>query len=188
MEKLTFPLYKMTGTWCSEELKLAVNKGYKIIKIHHVVHWEKKSKDIFVDYINLFMKLKQQADGYPKTFKTIEGKVIEIKTEDDKDLYIKSYFEIEGILLDKEKIEKNSGLRSVCKLFLNNLWGRYTMRENKRQSKFLNYFEVYDILTDDRNSNVVIEGINDETNDTYMVAYNVLDEFAETNYSTNAVI
>ena len=47
----------------------------------------KKSGGLFTQYINTFLKLKQQASGYPS----------EIQTECEKDKYIAEYFEHEGI-------------------------------------------------------------------------------------------
>jgi len=42
-----------------------------------------------------------------------------VKSEEDKDLYIKLYEEEEGIVLDPAKIERNEGLRAIAKLCLN---------------------------------------------------------------------
>jgi hypothetical protein len=45
-------------------------------------------------------------------------------TDADKDKYIEEYHEKEGILLEKEKIKKNPGLRQLAKLMLNSFWGK----------------------------------------------------------------
>ena len=45
--------------------------------------------------------------------------------------YIRNYYENEGILLRREMIKKNSGLRAVAKLCLNSLWGRFAMRTDR---------------------------------------------------------
>eukprot|EP00854_Cymbomonas_tetramitiformis_P023213 gene23213-28092_t len=125
----------MTGTWCTEEVKLALKKGYTIEKIHQIVHWEDTSYTIFESFINTFLRIKQEASGYPEW----------VKADEDKDLYIKKYFEKEGIMLQKYKIKDgvwvdnidyNEGLRAIAKLFLNNLWGRYCLKPNKRQNKY----------------------------------------------------
>ena len=65
-------------------------------------------------YINQFLKLKQQADGWPSW----------AKTEEEKARYVKDYFEHEGIQLDPNSIERNEGLRTQAKLMLNTLWGK----------------------------------------------------------------
>ncbi|XP_016841608.1 uncharacterized protein LOC107981175 [Nasonia vitripennis] len=62
---------ELTGTWVSEELKKAVRLGYKITVIYEIWQYkvkqynpEKNEPGLFVDYINTFFKLKQQASGY----------------------------------------------------------------------------------------------------------------------------
>ena len=71
-------------------------------------------QDYLFRYINQFLKLKQQADGWPSW----------AKTEEEKARYLNDYFEREGIALDPNSIEKNSGLRSLAKLMLNSFWGK----------------------------------------------------------------
>jgi len=68
---------------------------------------------LFAEYINKFLRLKQQADGWPAW----------VKTDEDKDRYIREYEEHEGIKLDPSQIEKNEGLRALAKLMLNSFWG-----------------------------------------------------------------
>ena len=53
-------------------------------------------------------------DGYPK----------DCVTDEQKQRYSDEYYEHEGIRLDPNKIEYNSGLRSLAKLALNSLWGK----------------------------------------------------------------
>ena len=68
---------------------------------------------MFKEYVNTFLKIKQEASGYPK----------DCVTEEQKQAYIDEYYEHEGTRLDPEKIEYNPGLRSLAKLMLNSLWG-----------------------------------------------------------------
>ncbi len=80
-------------------------------------------------------------------------------------------------------------MRTIAKLFLNNLWGRYCLKPNKRQNIYCNNAEVYDILSDSRNDNVVIQPIPQVNDDVkYHIGFNILDEYAETNFSVNEVI
>ena len=64
---------------------------------------------LFADYIRAFLKIKQQASGWPAW----------CQTEDDRAKYVADYHQHEGIQLDPSKIEKNPGLRSLAKLCLN---------------------------------------------------------------------
>ena len=79
----------LSGTWVKLEVQKALKCGYQIIKIFEVRHWEKKSKynkdtksgGLFTEYIDMFLKLKQEASGYPE----------ECVTENDKNEYTKNY-------------------------------------------------------------------------------------------------
>ena len=54
------------GTWCHVELMKAIEKGYEVLEIHEVWHWEQTTDELFKDYVDTFLKLKQEANGYPK--------------------------------------------------------------------------------------------------------------------------
>ena len=124
-----------THTYCTPELEVAMNMGYIIIQIHEVLHWPEtemydpvtKQGGLFTQYINTFLKLKQEASGYPP----------HIKTEQEKDKYIQEYLDHEGILLDKESIVKNAGLRSLSKLALNSFYGKFGQRTNMKKTVFI---------------------------------------------------
>ena len=102
------------GTWCHVEVMKAIEKGYVVLKIHEVWHWEETSDELFKEYVNTFLKIKQEASGYPPN----------CVTDEQKQRYIDDYYEHEGIHLDPEKIEYNPGLRYLAKLILNSLWGK----------------------------------------------------------------
>ena len=105
------------GTWCHVELMKAIEKGYEVLNIHEVWHWEETTDELFKEYVNMFLKIKQEASGYPK----------DCVTDEQKQRYVEEYYQHEGIRLDPEKIEYNPGLRYLAKLVLNSLWGKYTM-------------------------------------------------------------
>ena len=94
------------GTWVSLEIKKAIDMGYKIIKISEVWHWDSASQynsltkigGLFTKFINTAHKEKQEACGYPSY----------AKTDEEKNKYIYNYFDNEGILLVKNKINKKS--------------------------------------------------------------------------------
>lgn len=104
------------GSWCSVELEKALEKGYQILQIHEVWHFPQQSDELFKDYVNTFLKIKQEASGYPK----------DCTSEEQKRRYVDEYFEVGGIRLDPNKIEYNPGLRALAKLMLNSFWGKYS--------------------------------------------------------------
>ena len=65
----------VTGTWVTDEVKKALKKGYEIVKIYEVWHFdnisqydpESKSGGIFTEYVNNFLKMKQETSGWPSS-------------------------------------------------------------------------------------------------------------------------
>ena len=116
------------GTWVTEEVKRAIEKGYKILEIYKVWDYEEKAQydsytqegGLFSEYISTFQGFKQEASGWPEW-------VVDDKTKDE---YIQTYKEREGVTLKKEKIQYNAGKRAIEKLKLNNLWGKLAQRSN----------------------------------------------------------
>lgn len=102
-------------------LQKAIEKGYVVTKIDEVWHFAKKSDTLFKEYVKTFLQRKQEASGYPGF----------AKDEESKAKYIQDYFDKEGIRLNPERIAVNKAVRSINKLLLNSLWGRFSMRENQ---------------------------------------------------------
>ena len=172
------------GVWVSEELKKAVEMRYQIIQIHEVWHFEESTQydpetqegGLFAEYINTFLKLKQEASGWP------EGVV----TDEQKDQYIRDYFENEGIQLDKENIKHNPGLRTVSKLCLNTLWGKFGQSENMPQTEFISSpAKVLEILG---SSKYEVNDLIFHNEFTCEAHYSVKDQFAEASVNTNVII
>ena len=99
------------GTWCTEELKMAVQKGYQVLKLHEVWHWPENQRKtgLFRPYVNKFLKAKQEASGWPS----------DVTSEEQKTQYLTRYTEREGIQLDRERVESNPGRKQVAKVMLN---------------------------------------------------------------------
>jgi hypothetical protein len=55
----------LTGTWVTSELQKALELGYRLNCIHEVWHFPESSQDVFASYINTFLKIKQEASGFP---------------------------------------------------------------------------------------------------------------------------
>jgi len=70
---------------------------------------ETRRGGVFTEYVNTFLKLKQEASGWPEW----------CQSEEDRQKYITDYHQKEGIWLDADKIKWNPGLRSLAKLMLN---------------------------------------------------------------------
>ena len=97
----------LRGTWCTPELVKAVEKGYTLIKIHEVWHFppEQCQTGVFSNYVNTWLKIKQESAGWPNWCQTLE----------QKREYILRYQEREGIQLDIASIAKNPGRKAIAK-------------------------------------------------------------------------
>ena len=112
----------LTGTWCSPELYKAVELGYDIQYIYEVWQFDETCEGLFRDYVNTWLKIKQEASGWPSWVGDDETK---------RQQYIREYHEHEGIQLEYDKIESNPGLRTLAKMMLNSMWGKFGQRLNK---------------------------------------------------------
>ena len=92
----------------------------------------------------MFLKYKQEASGLPD----------HVVTDAEIQAYIDEYHEKEGILLEKNNIKKNPGLRSVMKLMLNSFWGRFGMATNKTKISFLSKISDWSALITDTTKEV----------------------------------
>ena len=107
----------MTGTWCTDELNLALDNGYKMVKIMEVYHWpesmqydkENGQKGLFTDYVSKFLRCKLGSSGFPE----------DVITDAQKEAFIQQIYTNYGFMMDKSEFVKNEGLRLVAKLKLN---------------------------------------------------------------------
>ncbi|KYQ50577.1 hypothetical protein ALC60_10335 [Trachymyrmex zeteki] len=132
------------GTWVSCELRKAVEKGYRVSEVSEIWQYEVTRYDpgtrqggLFTEYINSFLQLKQEASGWPN----------ECEDDEAKERYLRKYEETEGIVLDRNSIARNPGLRSVAKLCLNSFWGKFGQRSNLPNTEIVkNYQQLAALL------------------------------------------
>ena len=160
------------GTWTKDEVNLAIDKGYKVLRTYEVWHFDKSTDALFKGYIRRFMKIKLESSSYD--FKTKEEEVnFKARIKDSLDINI-------------EKFEFNAGLRSISKLCLNSLWGKFGQKSNMSQTKYVKEVsEFYEILLDDKLDNIKFQFIND---DMVQMTYNFKDQFVDNSKNTNVYI
>ncbi|XP_052426447.1 uncharacterized protein LOC127968976 [Carassius gibelio] len=117
----------ISGVWTSVELSRAIDKGYSVVRIDEVWHFPQTSDTLFSGYVKTFLKFKQEASGFPS----------HVVTDDEKESYVRDYFEKEGVHLDLDKIALNPARRSINKYLLNSLWGRFGLRCNQATAELL---------------------------------------------------
>jgi hypothetical protein len=118
--KLMFDLRNKYHQWyTSVELNAALAKGYNVTRVHKVCQWNQTTTDLFASYMKTFGRLKDEATGWPS----------EVKTQAQQAEYLQEYKRrTGGVELDATKMsgERNEGMRTVSKFFLNSLWGKLT--------------------------------------------------------------
>ena len=162
---------RLIGTWTSIEIKYALTRGYVIEKIIEVYHYKDRTTDIFSEYINLWLKYKQQSDGWPNW----------VKNDNDKKEYVENFFKNENVKLTEEEVDRNPALLFIAKLFLNTLWGKLAQRPNLPQTTICNEYHQYWDLANDPEKTIKGELMVNE--DTLLVTWEYVNE--ELGSSTN---
>ncbi|XP_061191720.1 uncharacterized protein LOC133199940 [Saccostrea echinata] len=163
----------LTGTWVTTELHKALDMGYTLERIYEVWHFPESSQDLFRSYIDTFLKIKQEASGFPP----------DCQTEEQKLDYIRKVIDREGIRMDLLSIEKNPVRRTIAKLFLNCLWGKFAQRLLLPKTRYLTEEEEVQQLLQDSTIDIkgleLLENKEDPELDMMLVNYQEKQEFVE---------
>ncbi|XP_071086525.1 uncharacterized protein [Haliotis cracherodii] len=137
------------GTYATVELHEAMKKyDYQVLQIYDVWHFDTFAQHdpdtqqvgLFDTYIDRHFKEKLEASGSP------EGCT-------DHDAYIQEIYDKEGFGLDKDRIEKNPGHRTIAKMQLNSLWGKFGQRLDYSQNIYMNDpVQYFTLWRDERNT------------------------------------
>ena len=91
---------EFTGTWVVDELRKAIELGYRVTEIYVIWQYKISQYDastgkggLFAEYVNAFLQIKQQASGWPEW----------CESESDKASYLAEYERDERIKLQREK-------------------------------------------------------------------------------------
>ena len=129
----------LIGTFTTPELTRALDHGYRIQEVYEILHWPLRSSLLFKEYIERWVKLKQEASGFPHG----------IETEEQKDDFIKKYFEDTGIKLDKENTRPDPNLRNIAKIMMNSFYGKFAQRPNLETTEIVDtYKRIWELATD----------------------------------------
>ena len=158
-----------TGTWCTNEIALALGKGYRIIEIYEVWHFSKTTDTLFKGYVRDFMKIKMESLEPPKQ---------------DIGVFKKKVKDHLGIELGD--IEYNAGMRAIAKLCLNSLWGKFGQRVNQTRTEYVTEpKDFYKILLNDGNEDINIQFL---TKDMVQMQYNHKNQFVDNYNNTNIFV
>ncbi|XP_042908649.2 uncharacterized protein [Parasteatoda tepidariorum] len=166
----------LEGTWTTLEISKALECGYELKEIFEIYNFKEQSTDLFRSYIDTFLKIKQEASGWPAG----------CENEEEKLQYIEDYFTREGIQLDFSKIGLNPGQRSLSKLMLNSLWGKFGQDQDKLQTVFVSTLaEFNNYFADKKNE---IHNVSFPTDEIALMQYKIKKEYLGSNPETNLFI
>ena len=115
--RLVYDLHEKVGCWHTELIYLAIECGYEILEVYEVWHWSEDqcSNEVFRGYMDFFLKMKQQAEGWEKLAKGAKLNII------DHEGIIETLFHLNGGVgrIEEGLVETNPVLRQLAKVIYN---------------------------------------------------------------------
>jgi len=174
--RLYFPVYPMEGCWGTEELYLAMQNGYVVEEIYELFYWDDRNYSSlhFSAYVNYFFQLKQEAEGWKKLGATSENPSLEEQNDLVERLYIQN-----GNLarIRPSKVRKNAVLRSLAKLYLNSLWGKFAQKSSKTQHTTIYGTQQFLALWNNKQIEQSACKFREISPGVYKTSYNLKNEF-----------
>ena len=176
--------HALTHIWCTTELTLVINMGYIILEIYEVLHWPSNEEidgstgrgGLFTEYINMFLRIKTQASGYPDNVCTLK----------QRQQYVREYSSKEEVLLDPKLIKCNPSLCSIAKLALSSFYGKFGQLTNMSKMVYITRYEkLYDFLT---NQTKIIKDFHILNTGIVVMEYVHSKEFQEPDCKINIII
>nr|CAD2176707.1 unnamed protein product [Meloidogyne enterolobii] len=166
------------STCTSIELNAALDEGYIVTKIYRVLEYQQSDNELFRPYMREFLAHKIHASGFDEK---IRG------NSEEEEKFVKECWEMFGMKIEKEKMVPNKGKRAIAKLAVNNLWGRFSLRNQ-------GFTQTH--ITDDlaelgeyiHNNSIEVAAIEELNSETMMIRYSKKKEWIEEHDSSNVVI
>lgn len=133
----------------TEEVKLALEEGDRILDISEVHHFEKRGNQ-FGDYIFELYKTKQRASKFPSFIENMpegtEKEAAKLGFCAELDKCSQRVFG-RPMELTPDQIEFNEGLRQTAKLTLNSFYGKFGTNPERNETCFIKTFEELKKIT-----------------------------------------
>src|SRR5690606_25137270 len=108
-ERLMFSLEEQVGCWTHHDLYTALERGYSVTRVYeiHSFPLESMTNKLFRGYVEFFLRVKIEAEGWPR----------ENMTDEEKEAYCEEWYVNNGNMAKPRinHIRKNPGLRHVAK-------------------------------------------------------------------------
>jgi hypothetical protein len=106
--------------------------------------------------------------------------------DEDRNAYLTSFKEREGVELDRNSISHNPGKRSLAKLMLNSFWGKFGQRENLTRATVINESDTLNDLLSD--PSVEVQRLVQANEETLYAHWSETDEAVSPSPTNNIVI
>jgi hypothetical protein len=137
-----------------------------VTKVFRVLEYAESDADLFKGYISEFMAMKIHATGFPSD---ING------STEKEDIYIQECWDMFGIKIDRNKMAANPAKRQLAKLCLNNLWGRFSLRNGLSTVEVVDSPARFCELLNDRKKEVI--SYDELTKEQLLVTFREKEEF-----------
>lgn len=174
--RLSFPVVPMEGCWGTEEIYLAMQNGYHVEEIYELYYWEEnqRSDQHLRGYVDYFLRMKQEAEGWKKLGATSD----EPTEEEQKEIIDKLYIQNGNLgRIRANQVTKNAVKRSLAKLYLNALWGKFAQKSSKGQHKTVYGTQQFLQLWNDKTIEQKSCMFREISQGVYKVSYNLKEEF-----------
>ncbi|KAL3098458.1 hypothetical protein niasHS_000050 [Heterodera schachtii] len=169
------------------ELEAALRAGYRITRVFSAYVWRLScdwSDSLFHSYLFKFLKIKEEASGYPA--KCLEDGISEEEREERQQQHIDNCYAKSKVRLEAARIKPNPGFRYIAKLCLNSLWGRFALRNRLTKTEIVdNDADLGKLLNDDK---IELSSLDQLTDRFWMVCYKTKDEHVVEHDTSNIVI
>ncbi|KAL3089249.1 hypothetical protein niasHS_006970 [Heterodera schachtii] len=169
------------------ELEAALSAGYRVTRVFSAYVWRHTcdwSDSLFHSYLFKFLKIKEEASGYPS--KCLEDGISEEEREQRQQQHIDNCYAKSKVRLEAARIKPNPGLRYIAKLCLNSLWGRFALRNRLTKTEIVdNNADLGKLLNDDK---IELSSLDQLADRFWMVCYKTKDEHVVEHDTSNIVI
>nr|CAD2190111.1 unnamed protein product [Meloidogyne enterolobii] len=166
------------STCTTLELNAALEEGYIVTKVFRVLEYDSSDDKLFAPYISEFMAAKIHSSGFDSSMKG---------NYEEEERFIKECKEKFGINIERSKMGPNKGRRTQAKLMLNNLWGRFSLRNFGLSQCAItdNPAELHKYYND---KSIEITGLDELTPDILLISYIKKKDWIEEHNCSNVVI
>lgn len=151
----------LTGTWTTIEVKKALEKGYRLLRVLCLAH-------------------------FPETYQTWDEEKERYEFSDTSANLFTSYIDRFFALKDQATREGNAGMRTIAKLCLNNKWGKFAQREIMSQRETVNGRRCHELIH--KSTDIEVSDFTYLQPNMYSVEYKKKLECAGDSYQLSPVI